>query len=45
MSSYLLLVFILSFGGAILTAASLDYLGLGPSNGMSLGIMMQQASI
>jgi peptide/nickel transport system permease protein len=44
MSSYLLLVFILSFGGAILTAASLDYLGLGPSNGMSLGIMMQQAS-
>jgi peptide/nickel transport system permease protein len=44
MSSYLLLVFILSFGGAILLAASLDYLGLGPSNGMSLGIMMQQAS-
>jgi len=30
MSSYLLLVFILSFGGAILLAASLDYLGLGP---------------
>ena len=41
MSSYLLLVLILSFGGAILTAASLDYLGLGPTNGMSLGIMMQ----
>jgi peptide/nickel transport system permease protein len=44
MSSYLFLVFILLFGGAILVAASFDFLGLGPSNGMSLGIMMEQAA-
>lgn len=44
MSSYLFLVFILLFGGAILTAASFDFLGFGPTNGMSLGIMMNQAS-
>jgi len=44
MSSYLFLVFILLFGGAILVAASFDFLGLGPPNGMSLGIMMEQAS-
>jgi peptide/nickel transport system permease protein len=29
MMSYLLLVFILQFGGAILTAATLDFIGLG----------------
>ena len=44
MSSYLFLVFILLFGSSILTAAGLDFLGLGPPNGMSLGIMMNQAS-
>jgi peptide/nickel transport system permease protein len=44
MSSYLFLVFILLFGGSILTATSFDFLGFGPTNGMSLGIMMNQAS-
>jgi len=39
--SYLLLVFILQFGGAILTAATLDFIGLGPTNAISLGMMMQ----
>ena len=45
MSSYLFLTFILLFGGAILTAATLDFLGLGPSNTMSLGLMMNKAVI
>ncbi|HEU4970918.1 MAG TPA: ABC transporter permease [Gaiellaceae bacterium] len=45
MSSYLFLTFILLFGGAILTAATLDFLGLGPSNTMSLGLMMNTAVI
>jgi peptide/nickel transport system permease protein len=43
MSSYLFLTFILLFGGAILTAATLDFLGLGPSQVMSLGLMMNTA--
>jgi peptide/nickel transport system permease protein len=43
MSSYLFLVFILLFGGSILVAATLDFLGLGPTNAMSLGVMMNQA--
>ena len=41
MMSYLLLVLILQFGGAILTAATLDFIGLGPTNAISLGLMMQ----
>jgi peptide/nickel transport system permease protein len=41
MMSYLLLTFILQFGGAILTAATLDFIGLGPTNAISLGLMMQ----
>jgi peptide/nickel transport system permease protein len=45
MSSYLFLTFILLFGGAILTAATLDFLGLGPSNSMSLGLMMNNAVV
>jgi peptide/nickel transport system permease protein len=40
MSSYLFLTYILLFGGAILLAASLDFIGLGPTGGMSLGLMM-----
>jgi len=40
MSSYLMLTFILLFGNAILIAASLDFIGLGPTSGMSLGLMM-----
>jgi peptide/nickel transport system permease protein len=43
MMSYLLLVFILQFGGAILTAATLDFIGLGPTTGISLGVMMNTA--
>ncbi|HEX5937204.1 MAG TPA: ABC transporter permease [Actinomycetota bacterium] len=40
MSSYLLMMFILLFGGAILIGASLDFLGLGPTESVSLGLMM-----
>ena len=43
MMSYLLLVFILQFGGAILIAATLDFIGLGPTNAVSLGLMMNNA--
>ena len=43
MSSYLLMMFILLFGGAILIGASLDFLGLGPSASISLGLMMNNA--
>ncbi|MBN1311156.1 MAG: ABC transporter permease [Anaerolineae bacterium] len=43
MMSYLLLAFILQFGGAILTAATLDFIGLGPTEGISLGLMMNNA--
>ncbi len=43
MSSYLFLTFILLFGGSILTAATLDFLGLGPSQVMSLGLMLNNA--
>jgi peptide/nickel transport system permease protein len=45
MLSYLLLVFILQFGGAILAAATLDFIGLGPTNGISLGLMMSNATL
>ena len=43
MSSYLFMTFILLFGGAVLAAAGLDFVGLGPSDGMSLGLIMHQA--
>jgi peptide/nickel transport system permease protein len=43
MSSYLLMMFILLFGGAILIGATLDFIGLGPANAMSLGLMMNNA--
>ncbi|GLX94951.1 ABC transporter permease [Herbidospora sp. NBRC 101105] len=43
MSSYLLLTFILLFGGSILIASSLDFIGLGPTDAVSLGLMLQQA--
>jgi peptide/nickel transport system permease protein len=45
MMSYLLLALILQFGGAILTAATLDFIGLGPTNSVSLGLMMNNAVI
>ena len=43
MASYLFLVVILLFGSSMLLAASYDFLGLGPSNVVSLGYMMNQA--
>ncbi|MGD0701378.1 MAG: ABC transporter permease [Trebonia sp.] len=43
MASYLFLVVILLFGSSMLLAASYDFLGLGPSNVVSLGNMMNQA--
>ena len=43
MSSYLLMMFILLFGGAILIGASLDFLGLGPATQVSPGLMMNSA--
>ena len=43
MNSYLFLTFILLFGGAILIAATLDFIGLGPTTGQSLGLMMYDA--
>jgi peptide/nickel transport system permease protein len=44
MASYLVMVFILLFAGAVLFAAALDFLGLGPRQGMSLGLMLQLAT-
>lgn len=43
MSSYLVMSFILLFGGSILIAAGLDFIGLGPTNGVSLGLMLESA--
>lgn len=43
MMSYLVMTFILQFGGAILIAATLDFIGLGPTEGTSLGLMMNNA--
>lgn len=44
MASYLFLVVVLLFGSSMLLAASYDFLGLGPTDQVSLGYMMQQAS-
>jgi peptide/nickel transport system permease protein len=43
MASYLFMAFILLFGGSVLTAATLDFIGLGPTDGISLGLMMSLA--
>jgi peptide/nickel transport system permease protein len=45
MASYLFLVFILLFAGSMLLAINYDFLGLGPTNGMSLGDMMNQSML
>jgi peptide/nickel transport system permease protein len=45
MASYLFLVLILLFGSSILLAANFDFLGLGPTNTISLGSMMNQATL
>jgi peptide/nickel transport system permease protein len=44
MASYLFLVVVLLFGSSMLLAASYDFLGVGPTNQVTLGSMMQQAS-
>src|SRR5699024_7633671 len=43
MRHYLVMSCILLFGGAVLTAAGLDFIGLGPSDGVSLGLMLQNS--
>ena len=45
MASYLFLVVVLLFGSSMLLAASYDFLGLGPTNTISLGTMMNQANL
>jgi peptide/nickel transport system permease protein len=44
MASYLFLVVILLFGSSMLLAASYDFLGIGPTNLVSLGSMMNNAN-
>src|ERR1700758_2195037 len=44
MASYLFLVVILLFGSSMLLAASYDFLGIGPTNVVSLGSMMKKAN-
>lgn len=43
MFSYVFMVYILQFSGAILAAVSLEFLGLGPTRGVSLGLVIQNA--
>ncbi|HKT05160.1 MAG TPA: ABC transporter permease, partial [Rugosimonospora sp.] len=43
MLSYIVMAFVLQVSSAILTEAALSLLGLGPSNGTSLGIMLHWA--
>jgi peptide/nickel transport system permease protein len=45
MASYLFLVFILLFASSMLIAVSYDFLGLGPTNSVSLGDMMNNAML
>jgi peptide/nickel transport system permease protein len=45
MASYLFLVVVLLFGSSMLLAASYDFLGLGPTNSVSLGTMMNQSML
>lgn len=44
MASYLFLVVVLLFSSSMLLAASYDFLGLGPTNVVSIGNMMNQAN-
>lgn len=43
MASYLVMVFVLLFAGAVLFAALLDFIGFGPRDSVSLGWMLDQA--
>jgi peptide/nickel transport system permease protein len=43
MLSYVFMVFILQFGGSILTIVGLSFIGLGPTNSVSLGGILQDS--
>ena len=43
MFSYVFMVYILQFNGTILSSVGLEFLGLGPTRGISLGLVMQNA--
>lgn len=43
MFSYVFMVFILQFNGTMLATVQLEFLGLGPTKGISLGLVMQNA--
>src|SRR5690554_1538422 len=43
MFSYVFMVYIIQFNGTILAAVGLEFLGLGPTRGISLGLVMQNA--
>lgn len=43
MFSYVFMVFILQFNGTMLATVQLEFLGLGPTRGISLGLIMQNA--
>jgi len=43
MFSYVFMVYILQFNGTILASVGLEFLGLGPTQGISLGLVMQNA--
>ena len=43
MFSYVVMVLILQISGAIMIAAGLDFIGLGPTKGITLGLMMSMA--
>lgn len=45
MFSYVFMVFILQFNGTMLATVQLEFLGLGPTKGISLGMVMQDAVI
>lgn len=44
MLSYVVMAFIIQISGAIMIAATLDFIGLGPTKGISLGLMMNYAA-
>lgn len=43
MFSYVFMAFILQFNGTMLSTVQLEFLGLGPTRGVSLGLVMQDA--
>jgi len=43
MFSYVFMVYILQFNGTMLATVQLEFLGLGPTKGISLGLVMQDA--